>query len=162
MSNANKIREWSFDPRDIEDLERVMGLITTEGAKLNPETPGRPRPSALPLTFRDTSLDEWLTRVEARKLARLLVTSHCNGLIGVEPSQVGLYFYCEMIATCGDGPEDLLSDVYGGAQHLKVKTGISDPCTRRGRHATVFIIDYRNFLYHQLHARIAASRLRLR
>jgi hypothetical protein len=46
-------------------------------------------------------------------------------MLGVEPTDVGLYFYLEMMATCGNGPADVVTDTFGGAQHLKVKTGIS-------------------------------------
>lgn len=102
----------------------LIESIEKEAKKLDQACPGRLLDSNNPPAWKDMTVHEWLLLQGAKpgSFAYYVIDSPCNGLLGTNTHNTGLYCLLGLFSTL-PSYEIMLSDFYDGAQHLKIKTG---------------------------------------
>lgn len=102
-----------------------MNLLETEAAKFDTERPGCFMNDESP-TIPDTSLAEFMKAqdIPDGSITQIYITLVCRGMFGLEPSELGLYFFLDTLKQ-GHGFYSLIGDHREGAQYLHIKEGTS-------------------------------------
>lgn len=77
----------------------------------------------------DVTLAQWVASKGLWDNPSVRATCHlmCSALVGREPQEVGAHYLLDYINSCG-GYMSVASEGEDGAQSLKIKTGLLNPC----------------------------------
>ncbi|KAK4686294.1 monoamine oxidase, partial [Tremellales sp. Uapishka_1] len=106
-----------FSPEDLADYTRVVDLMETLSQKVNLDGD-----LVLVMDQDNISLDAWLNSIHARQNTKLCIVPVLRGLLGVELSEVSLYYILHYAKTAG-GWYSLLANDQSGAQFQRTRKG---------------------------------------
>ncbi|KUJ23819.1 putative flavin-containing amine oxidase [Mollisia scopiformis] len=102
--------------RALEDMRRIQVTLEEEAAKI--DVHHLPRSD-----FDNETVAQFLRRNEVDKVAYEVIETTIKGLLGVDATELSLYYYLDYIKS-GGSLADLRSDKSNGAQYMLVKTGM--------------------------------------
>lgn len=99
----------------LEAVGLITGILETEAAKLDLRN--------LPISkFDKIAVDEFLCQKGADEDAYKLIETTVKGLLGVDATELSLFFYLDYIKS-GGSLEDLGSEKSNGAQYQRLRQG---------------------------------------